>query len=852
MSLWMEKKCQDSPRLLIRNTMKYSFDWLKELSGTKNSPEKVVEELTMRAMEVEGVEKIGGLPDGVVVAEILEIRKHPNADKLQIAIVATRFIASGGEKNSESQKLQIVCGAPNIAVGQKVPLATIGTKLPNGLEIKAAEIRGEKSFGMLCAEDELGLGTDHGGILILPKNAKVGEKAAKYLGKSDTVIEIKVLPDRAHDSLSHVGMAREITVLENEPFDYDFDGLKLPAKKSKILSVKIDDKKLCPRYIGAVMTDIKIQPSPIWMQERLKACGIKVINNVVDATNYIMLELGSPLHAFDLEKISTKDTRYKIQDTNKSQISKYKTQIVVRRAKHKEKLVLLDESEIELNNSDLLITNGETPLALAGIMGGKDSGISENTKTIVIEAANFNATNIRQTRTRLNIKTESSDRFEKDLDPNLAEKALVRIMEILEHTADAKLEGVVDVYPNKIKPWKIKLGLNYVNNLLGEKVPEKEIKKILDALGITLGKLKTKNSTLECIVPTFRVDIKTQEDLIEEIGRIWGYDKIKPQPLVEPVEPAKINEQVFFERKIKNILIGLGFSEMYNYSFYSRRDAEICGLDNVKHYELANPMNPEQELVRVGLVPGILKNVRENLKHFESFDIFEIGRAYYPNNNKVEEKRMLTLAKVSEKFSIRFYDDKGHIESSHKLENDYSTFYDLKGYLDAILEKFNIENINFISTHEVRKWTHPTRTALIKSGDEYIGTISEINPLVLAKYKIKKRVAVVDLDLEKLRAVLPKEKTYQPLGKFPTVTRDLSMIVLENVAYSQIENTIRKTGGALVTDVRLFDYFEAKKSLAIRISLNATDRTLESADVDGVMGKIIDGLEKNLKLEIRK
>ncbi|MDR3559718.1 MAG: phenylalanine--tRNA ligase subunit beta, partial [Candidatus Pacebacteria bacterium] len=375
--------------------MKYSFNWLKELSGTKNSPEKVVEFLTMRAMEVEGVEKIGGIPDGVVVGKILEIKKHPNADKLQITKIDV------GANNY----LPIVCGAWNINVGDMVPVALAGTKLPNNMEIKAAEIRGEKSHGMLCAEDELGLGKDHGGILILSKNAKVGEKVSKYLGSSDTVIEIKVLPDRAHDALSHVGVAREITALENKKFDYDFDGLKLPGKKSKVLSVKIEDKKLCPRYIGAVMTDVKIQSSPLWMQERLKACGIKAINNVVDATNYVMLELGSPLHAFDADKLKVKSE---------------KLNIVVRRAKNKEKLTLLDDSQIELNNSDLLITNGATPLALAGIMGGKDSGISDTTKTIVIEAANFNAVNIRRTRTRLNIKTESSDRFEKDLDPNLA------------------------------------------------------------------------------------------------------------------------------------------------------------------------------------------------------------------------------------------------------------------------------------------------------------------------------------------------------------------------------------------------------------------------------------------------
>jgi phenylalanyl-tRNA synthetase beta chain len=828
--------------------MKYSFNWLKELSGTKKPPEKVVELLTMRAMEVEGVEKVGQIPEGVIVGKILEIRKHPNADKLQIAIVETQELAS-----REVQKLQIVCGAPNIQVGQMVPLATIGTKLPNGLEIKAAEIRGEKSFGMLCAADELGLGDDYSGILILPKNAKVGAPAAKYLGGDDTIIEIKVLPDRAHDGLSHVGVAREITVLENKQFDYDFNGLKLPSKKSKILAVKIEDKKLCPRYIGAVMTDVEIKPSPVWMQERLKACGIKVINNVVDATNYVMLELGSPLHAFDLEKISTKDTGCKIQDANKSQISKYKAQIVVRRAKDDEKMRLLDGSEIVLNNSDLLITNSETPLALAGIMGGKDSGISEATQTIVIEAASFNATNIRRTRTRLNIKTESSDRFEKDLDPNLAEKALVRIMEILEHTAEAKLEGVVDAYLDKVKPWKIKLNLDYARNLLGENVPKEEVIKVLNSLGTKVVKKRalrarqtskrTGNGLLEpggeliCEIPTFRIDIRTQEDLIEEIGRVWGYDKIKPQALVEPVEPAKINEQVFFERKIKNILAGLGYDEMYNYSFYSRRDADICGFSDVKHYELANPMNPEQELVRVSLVPNILKNVRQNLKHFEIFNLFEIGRVYYPNNNKVEEKRMLTMAVV--------------------LKNDKSaeTFYHIKGALADLLDSLGVKGyVTSFFDVACPKRTHSGRCAEIKVNNTSIsiGIIAEVNPAVLTNYKIKKRVAMVEIDLEKLLTAVPKSKTYQPIGKFPTVTRDISMVVPAGVTYAQIRDLVQKTGDALISDVQLFDYFEAKKSLAIRVFLSAPGRTLASGEVDEVMNKIILGLEKELKVSVRK
>lgn len=804
--------------------MKYSYNWLRELSGTKLSSEKVRELLTMHSLEIEGMEEKKWNFDGVVVGKILEIKKHPNADKLQIAIVETQNFAS-------VQKLQIVCGAPNIEVGQKVPVALVGTKLPNGIEIKEAEIRGEKSFGMLCALDELGLGTDHSGIIILDPKAKIGEPAKKYLGvEDDTIFEIKVLPDRAHDAMSHVGVAREISVLENRKFEYDFDGLKLPSKKSKKLSVKIEDKKsaqggsasggLCSRYIGAVMENVEIKDSPSWMKQRLEASGIRPINNVVDATNYVMLELGQPLHAFDAEKISSKN----------------KLQIIIRKAKDKEKLVLLDESILELNNSDLLITNGETPLALAGIMGGKDSGINENTKTIILEAANFNATNIRRSRTRLGVKTESSDRFEKEIDPNLAEKAIVRIIEVLEHTADAKLEGVIDVYPNKIKPCKIKLDLEYADNLLGENIPKKDVIKILNLLGI---KNSQSGSKIIAETPTYRVDLKTQEDLIEEIGRILGYEKIEPRPLIEPVIPARINEILSFERKLGEIAVGFGFDEMYNYSFYSEMDAKNCGLDGVKHFELSSPMNPDQKYVRVSLVPNILKNVKTNINNFESFNIFEIGKVYWPDNEKMEEKRMLIMAQVLEK------------------DKNAETFYSLKGILENLLEKIGVDE-NSISFSEVKlpknHLAHPGRSAEILVDGEKIGMIGEINPLVLGKYKIGKRVAVCELDTEKLMKISQKEIAYKALQKFPIITRDISMLAKGETKAIEIQKMIKKIGGNLVLSVSMFDVFfkDGVTSFAYHIEFGASERTLENKEVDEVMGRIVAGLEKELGLEIRK
>lgn len=339
---------------------------------------------------------------------------------------------------------------------------------------------------------------------------------------------------------------------------------------------------------------------------------------------------------------------------------------------------------------------------------------------------------------------------------------------------------------------------------------------------------------LQCEIPTYRIDLKTQEDLIEEIGRMRGYEKIAPQALLEPVEPPKKNEQVFFERQLKNMLANFGFDEMYNYSFYSRRDAEICGLGSVKHYEIANPMNPEQELVRLSLIPNILKNVRQNLKHFESFNLFEIGRVYYPQNNQTEEKRMLVMATVLEK------------------DKDADTFYGLKGAVENMLESLGVKNYKFSSTDKGLAAAHPGRSAEIGINGEKFSMVGEIDPAVLVKYKISKRVAVAEFDLEKLLAAMPKTKKYHAINKFPSVTRDLSMIVPEAVTYDQIEKLAKKVGGQLIDSVALFDFFKAKQSLAIRITLAAKDKTLESAEVDAVMEKIITSLEKELKVEVRK
>lgn len=803
--------------------MKYSYNWLKELSGTKLSAEKVVENLTMRSFEVEGLEKIGGGLDGVVVGKILEIKKHPNADKLRLARI-----------DVGTKEIELVCGAPNIEVGQKVPVALLGTKLPNGMEMKEVEIRGVKSSGMICAEDELGLGTDHSGIMVLDPKSKIGAPISKTMELEDNILEIKILPDRAHDAQSHVGVAREIAALEGRKFDYDFEGLKLPKKKSAKVSIEIKDKKLCPRYIGAVVENIQIKESPAWMKNKLQASGIRPINNIVDATNFVMLELGQPMHAFDLDNISDE-----------------KAKIIVRRAKKGEKIKLLDESVRELDENDLVIANEIESLAIAGIMGGQESGINEKTKAIVLESANFNATSIRKTRTRLNIKTDASDRFEKDIDPNLAEKAMVRLIEIIEHIAGGKIEGVCDVYPNKISSWKIKLDTAYANSLLGEEISSKKMVEILSLLDIDA---KQKGKIIESKIPTFRIDLKTQEDLIEEIGRIYNYGKIELRAPLVTISPSPTNEKNIFTRNLKNILVSQGFSEIYNYSFYSQRDAGLAQLGSIKHLELANPQNPDQALMRVSLVPNILKKIRENLKNFREFHIFEIGHVYWPNSGTLpDEKEMLVGAIVLEKKNAK---------EEKQDKRRQSSFFEVKSSVDGILAQLGIsdqyyDNFNSSPIETPKSLWHESRSAEIKieGKEKAIGYLGEINPFVLAQFDIHTRVVMFEFDLEKLFEVSEMEREYVPIRKHPVVVRDISLVAEAGVRVDDILKTIQKSGGDFVLDVDLFDaidFADNSTSFAFHIELGADEKTLTGREIDELMEKIITNLERELRVKIRK
>ncbi len=628
----------------------------------------------------------------------------------------------------------------------------------------------------------------------------------------DIQLEFNILPNRGHDALSHFGIAREIRAVEERKFSEPTIE-KISSGLPK-LDVQIRDGNLCSRYIGAVIEGIQVKPSPEWMKKRLEVCDLNPINNIVDITNYVMLELGQPMHAFDAKKTTGN--------------------IVVRKAENEEKIKLLDEKIYELSNDNLVIADSNKPIALAGIMGGLASSVTKKTKSIILESANFNARNIRKTRTALGIQTESSYRFERQIDPNLAKTGLERAVELILAYGgkNVKITAFTDVYPKKLKSWKITLDTKYANSLLGEKIEIAKMKKILVNLGL---KVKVSGKNLECQIPTRRLDLGTPEDLIEEIGRIYGYENIPAcAPRLEISAPRE-NRKLNFVHDLRDTMTGLEFSEVYNYSFYGQKEIENFGFRENDHIEVANPMNPDQQFMRWSLIPNLVKNIQVNAKYSDKFSIFEIGKKYYLKKGKPAEKNVLAGAEYN---------------PSAKDE----LFFILKGKLEALLSKMNYHNFKIEPLKKPEHFWHPARSAAIIIKGIEAGRIGEIDTRILEKYNIKNRAVVFGMRVEDLLNVHDFQAEFQPISKFPSVERDISMFVEKNTTYADIEKKIKKSGGNMLKSVELFDVFEkdGKKSLALRLKIGSAAKTLTSAEIDAVMKKITFSLEKELKVKVRK
>lgn len=812
--------------------MNTPLSWIKayvpDLACTE---QEYMDAMTMSGTKVEGFEKFDADLDKIIVGRIEKIEKHPDADKLVVCQVAV---------DEEGTMTQIVTGAQNVKEGQKVPVVLDGgrvagghdgKKVPGGMKIKKGKLRGVESNGMMCSIEELGSSTDYypdaaeDGIYILSdnpeyKDAPVGSDAIALLGLRDANFEYEVTSNRV-DCFGVIGIAREAAATFRKPFVPPvITQVGNSEKTEDYISVDIQATDLCKRYVARVVKNIRLAPSPEWMQRRLAASGIRPINNIVDITNYVMEEYAQPMHAYDLDTISGR-------------------KIVVKRAEEGEIFQTLDGQERELDPSVLMICDGEKSVGLAGIMGGENSKITDDIKTMLFEAACFDGTNIRLSGKKLGMRTDAQAKFEKGLDPNTAMEAMDRACQLIEELgAGEVVGGCVDVYPEKKEPIQVSYDVKKINDLLGIDVSEDQMCEYWSMVGLIPYKA---NKTVR--IPTWRQDVLRLADLAEEVARFYGYDNI---PTTLPSGEAT-QGGVSYETSIRNmartVVEQFGFSEAMTYSFESPKVfdkllvPEESELRNV--IEISNPLGVDYSIMRTTPLNGMLTSLATNYNHRnKDVKLYELANVYLPKSLPLtelpEEKMMLTLG---------MYGD--------------GDFFDMKGCVEGIFDKIGIREIITYEPKEDRTWLHPGRRADILAGGDTIGFLGEIHPEVADNYEIGTKTYVAVLDIEILAKKASFDVKYKGVAKFPAVTRDISLVMKKSVLAGQVEEVIRQNGGKLLEDYHLFDIYEGsnvgedEKSLAYSIRFRAKDRTLEDKDVTKVMDKILMKLE-SLGIELRK
>jgi phenylalanyl-tRNA synthetase beta chain len=801
--------------------MKVSLSWLSDYVKLP-AADALAKKLTFAGLEIEGVHRLGEGLAGVVVAQILESAQHPNADKLSVTKV------DAGAKGT----LQIVCGAKNYKVGDKVPLATVGTKLPNGTEIKAAQLRGVDSFGMLCSARELGLSEEHAGLLILDPSLAPGTAIAQALGLDDTVFELNVTPNRA-DALSHLGVAREVAVLTKQPLKLPEAGLheasELASAKAK---VRIEEADRCPRYAARVIEGVTVGPSPAWLANRLKACGVRSINNVVDVTNYVLLEYGHPLHGFDLDKLAG-------------------AEIVVRRAKGGEKLVTLDGKERALDADDLLICDAAAPQAIAGVMGGGPSEVSPGTTRILLESAYFQPATVRRSSKRHALHTEASHRFERGADLSAVPLALDRAAALIAELGKGRvLKGAIDVYPKPAAPREVTLRNARPEEVLGMPVSIAESKETLAALGFKEKRIAADSITYE--VPSFRVDVEREEDLIEELARIKGYDAV---PLALPkgasglVPEAPVHEA---ERRIRLALAGAGFDEVVNYSFVSPKHLEALG-ETATPIALQNPLSVEQSVMRTSIFPGLLQNAAHALRHqVEDVRLYELGRVYTQDAAGGQHGRPVAFEKAVVGGVVAGLRE----PRTWTAKEARADFYDAKGAVEAVLAALHISGATFV--HAVQPAYHPRASAEVRDAKgNRLGFLGELQPRAVKKLDLPGAMFVFELDVEALLAASTLVPAYRALTRYPAVLRDIAVVVGTDLQSDAVQKVILEVGSPLVEDALLFDVYtgkplpEGKKNLAYALRYRAKDRTLRDEEVAEAHAKIVAEVNQRLGADLR-
>ena len=808
--------------------MKISYNWLKQFLKIDWEAEKTGELLTDLGLEVEGIETIESIKGsllGVLVGEVLTCEKHPNADKLKITTVDI-----GGK-----EPLQIVCGASNVASGQKVPVATVGTVLYDDkgapFHIKKGKIRGEASLGMICAEDELGLGTSHEGILVLDDSLKPGTPVADVFKiETDNVFEIGLTPNRA-DAMSHFGTARDLRAglmqqgILLELISPSVSIFQVDERTLKF-DVEVTDKDLAPRYCGVTISDLKVAPSPDWIQKKLKALGLTPINNIVDITNYVLHELGQPLHAFDAEKVQGNKIKVKTLASGT-------------------KFTTLDGVTRELHAEDLMICDGDsTPLCIAGVFGGADSGVSEQTTSIFLESAYFNPVSIRKSAKRHALNTDASFRFERGIDPNFTKYALKRAALLISEIAGGKIASdILDLYPKKIEDFELVLSYKNVARLIGEELPNETIKNILASLEIKI--ISETEGGLGLTIPSYRVDVQREADLIEEILRVYGYNNIEFSHKLNTSISFSDFKGVRIENTIANQLNAQGFHEIMSNSLtksaYTDHSENLNVANNVA---MLNPLSQDLAVMRQSLLFSGLESVSYNINRKNtSLRLFEFGKTYHKYEEKYQEQKHLAL-----------FVSGTRNKETWSLENRNSDFFYVKGIVLSVLKRLGAANLK----------EKPTKNDLLSEGISLslgkikLADLGTVDPKVLKSFGIKQEVLYVDFDWENVLKVMSKKSfKVKALPKFPAVKRDLSLLLDRKVTFGELYNLAFQSERKLLKEVALFDVYEgdklpeAKKSYAVSFLIQDEEKTLNDKQIDKIMQKLQSTFEKNLQATLR-
>ena len=820
--------------------MNISYNWLKDYLDFDLQPDEVAAALTSIGLETGGVEEVqtikGGL-EGLVIGEVLTCEEHPNSDHLHITTVNV-----GG-----AEPLQIVCGAPNVAAGQKVVVAVNGTKLYDGDEcftIKRSKIRGVESNGMICAEDEIGIGTDHAGIIVLPADAVVGTPAKEYYNvKSDYVLEVDITPNRV-DATSHFGVARDLAAYLKQ------NGKPANLKRPSVDAFKIDDevpaievvvenKEACLRYSGITIKNVTVKESPEWLQNRLKVIGLRPINNVVDITNYILHGVGQPLHSFDADKIKG-------------------NKVVVRSATEGAKFVTLDGVERTLTDRDLMICNVEEPMCIAGVFGGLDSGVTEQTKNVFLESATFHPTWIRKTARRFGLNTDASFRYERGLDPNQTVEVMKRAALLIQEVAGGTITGAIqDIYPVPVAPYRVELTYDKVNTLIGKVIPVETVKSILESL-----EMKIVSETAEGLVidvPVYRIDVQRDVDVIEDILRIYGYNNVEFSDNVK----SNLSYQTPTDRsyKLQNLiseqLCGCGFNEILNNSLTRSAYYDNLSTYPVSHcVMLMNPLSADLNCMRQTLLFGGLESVEHNAKRKNgNIRFFEFGNCYDYNIDHKKEGE--TLAEFSEDYRLGLWVSGSRVDNNWAHPNEKSSVYELKAYVENILVRLGV-NLQKVIFGNLSNDIYSAGLSITTSSGRQLGTMGIVSPKICKELDIETDVYYAELSWTLLMKEIKKSKvTFSEISKFPAVKRDLALLLEKNVQFAEIEKIATESERKLLKDVPLFDVYEGKnlpagkKSYAVSFYLQDEGKTLNDKQIDAIMKKIQTNLEQKLGAQLR-